>query len=221
MLQAKAELAFTQVRAPFDGIIDRLMKQQGTLVKDGDELTSLSDNSVMWAYFNVPEKRYLEYMEETGHNKQSPDIELILANQRKFPQIGKIGAIEANFNNENGNLAFRADFPNPDRLLRHGQTGTVRINRVLNGAVVIPQRATFENLAKRYVYIVGDDNVVHQSEITIDHELEDVFVIGSGVKVKDKIVLEGIRQVHDGEKLKEYEFRNPEEVMANQKNKAE
>ena len=211
---------FTTVRAPFDGIIDRLHEQQGSLVKEGDILTTLSDNSVMWVYFNVTEKRYLEYMAETGQNKQSPDIELMLANQSKFPQIGKIGAIEANFNNETGNIAFRADFPNPDGLLRHGQTGTVLINRALKGAIVIPQRATFENLAKRYVYVVDKDDVVHQREIVIQNELDDIFVIEKGLDVNDRIVLEGIRQVRDGEKV-EYEFRQPEQVIANQKNKAE
>ena len=194
---AQAKLNFASVKAPFDGIIDRLKTQQGSLVKEGDMLTTLSDNSVMWVYFNVPEKRYLEYMAETGQNKQSRDIHLKLANQSMFPHIGKIdpahqiGAIEANFNNENGNIAFRADFPNPDRLLRHGQTGTVLIDRPLKGAIVIPQRATFEILDKRYVYVVDKDDVAHQREIKVDHELDDIFVIEKGLDVKDKIVLEG------------------------------
>ena len=59
---AEAELNFTKVKAPFDGIVDRLHEQQGSLIKEGDILTTLSDNSVMWVYFNVPEARYLEYM---------------------------------------------------------------------------------------------------------------------------------------------------------------
>ena len=59
---AEAELNFTNVKAPFDGIVDRLHEQQGSLIKEGDILTTLSDNSVMWVYFNVPEKQYLEYM---------------------------------------------------------------------------------------------------------------------------------------------------------------
>ena len=130
----------------------------------------------------------------------------MLANGSKFQQIGKIGAIEAEFNNETGNIPFRADFPNPDRLLRHGQTGTVLIRRVLKDAIVIPQRATFEILDKRYVYVVDKDDVVHQREIVIQNELEDIFVIKKGLDVNDKIVLEGIRQVRDGEKV-EYEFR--------------
>ena len=218
---AQAELNLATVKAPFDGIIDRLHEQQGSLVKEGDILTTLSDNSVMWVYFNLPEKRYLEYMAELGQDKESPDIELMLANFSKFPPIGKIGAIEANFNNETGNIKFRADFPNPGGLLRHGQTGTVVIHRELNDAIVIPQRATFENLAKLYVYVVDKDDVVHQREIVIQHtNLEDIYVIESGLGGDDKIVLEGIRQLRDGDKV-EYEFREPELVLADQKNKAE
>ena len=217
---ASAELNFTTVRAPFDGMIDRLHEQQGSLIKEGDILTTLSDNSLMWVYFNVPEARYLEYMAGLKQDKEDPRIELELANGSKFPQSGKIGAIEAQFNNETGNIAFRADFPNPDRLLRHGQTGNVLIHRTLKNAIVIPQRATFEILDKRYVYVVDSDDVVHQREIVVQHEMEDIFVIKKGLDVNDKIVLEGVREVRDGEKV-EYEFRKPEEALANQKNHAE
>ena len=97
----------------------------------------------MWVYFNVPEKQYLEYMANRKQHEEDK-IELVLANQTKFPQPGKLGAIEGQFNNETGNIAFRADFPNPDGLLRHGQTGTILIHRKVHDAIVIPQRATFE-----------------------------------------------------------------------------
>ena len=223
---AKAKLDFCSVRARFDGIIDRLKTQQGSLVKEGDMLTTLSDNSVMWVYFNVPEKRYLQYMAEVGQNKQSPDIHLKLADQSIFPHVGKIdpahniGAIEADFDNTNGNIAFRADFPNPDRLLRNGQTGTVIINRPLKGAIVIPQRATFELLDKRYVYVVDKDDVAHQREIKIDYEQDDIFIIEKGLTANDRIVLEGVREVRDGGKV-EPEFRTPEEALKDMKYRAE
>jgi membrane fusion protein (multidrug efflux system) len=227
--QAEAELNFTRVEAPFDGIIDRLHHQQGSLVQEGEILTTLSDNSVMWVYFNVPEARYLQYMEDVKNNKADFKIELRLANGTMFDQVGTIGAIEADFNNENGNIAFRADFPNPadasgearTRLLRHGQTGTIVISRVQNDSIVIPQRATFEVLAKRYVYVIDKDHVAHQREIQIDRELEDQYVIKSGVGVEDRIVLEGVRQVRDGDTVEEFEERKPEEVAENMKYHAE
>jgi membrane fusion protein (multidrug efflux system) len=174
----------------------------------------------MWVYFNVPERRYLEYMAALKQHQQEDKIELVLADGNKFPQTGKIGAIEAQFNNETGNIPFRADFPNPDHLLRHGQTGNVLIPRTVRDAIVIPQRAVFDILDRRYVYVVDKDDVVHPRGIVIQNELDDIFVIKKGLDVNDKIVLEGVRQVHDGEKV-EYEFRKPEEALANQKYHAE
>jgi membrane fusion protein (multidrug efflux system) len=226
---AQAELMFTEVKAPFDGIMDRLYQMQGSLVKKDEILTNLSDNSVMWVYFNVPEARYLEYKRRQGPSQDPSQltlvdskIELRLADGTTFDQSpGKTVTIEGKVNNETGNIAFRADFPNPAGLLRHGQTGTILIHRTLRNAIVIPQRATFELLDQRYVWIVGEDHVVHRHPIAIQHELEDTFVIGSGVGVKDKIILEGVRQVTDGDRLEEYEFVKPEEAMAHQKFHAE
>jgi membrane fusion protein (multidrug efflux system) len=217
---AAAELDFATVKAPFDGIVDRLSHQQGSLVQEGENLTTLSDNSVMWVYFNVPEARYLEYMAELKERKDDLQIELVLANGETFQHTGKIGAIEADFNNQTGNIPFRADFPNPDRLLRHGQTGKVVIRRVQNDAIVIPQRATFEVLDKLYVYVIDQDDVAHQREIFVQNELDDIYVIEKGLGVDDKIVLEGIRQVRDGEKV-ECEVHQPEQVAERLKYHAE
>ncbi|HPF40190.1 MAG TPA: efflux RND transporter periplasmic adaptor subunit [Phycisphaerae bacterium] len=218
---AEVELNFTVIKAPFDGIIDRLLEQQGSLVDEGDELTTLSDNSLMWVYFNVPEAQYLDYMADEKNATATHTVELVLANGRTFPQSGTIGAIEANFNNETGNIAFRADFPNPNFLLRHGQTGKVLIHRISQDALVIPQRATFTILAKRFVYVVGEDGIVRQREIGVEHELDDIFVIESGLTRDDKFVIEGVAQVHDGQKLEKFEFRSPEEALSNQKFHAE
>ncbi len=217
---ARAELNFTDVKAPFDGIVDRLLQREGSLIKEGDILTTLADNSVMWVYFNVPEKYYLQYMAHRKQHEKEDKIELVLANGDTFPQAGRIGAIEADFNNENGNIKFRADYPNPELLLRHGQTGKILIHRPLRNALLIPQRATFDILDKRYVWIVDEKDVAHQTLITTSHELEDIFVVSSGLNVKDKIVLEGIREVEEGVKVK-YEFHSPEETLKNQKNRAE
>lgn len=217
---AAAELDFATVKAPFDGIVDRLMHQQGSLVQEGEVLTTLSDNSTMWVYFNVPEARYLEYMSSPDKDKDLT-IELELANFSKFNQIGKIGAIEADFNNKTGNISFRADFPNTEGLLRHGQTGTILISHVQPDSIVIPQRATFEILNKRFVYVIDEHNVAHQREIVPAEELEDLYVLKSGVGVNERIVLEGIRQVHDGDEVEEFEDRQADQVAANLKYHAE
>lgn len=255
---AQAEFDFTNITAPFDGIVGKQSEQQGSLVEEGDILSTFSDNEVMWVYFNVPEARYLEYMQDP--HKNDVKIELMLADHTKFGSPGQIGAIEADFNNTTGNIAFRADFANPGRLLRHGQTGTILLHRKIPKALVIPQRATYEILAKRYVFVVGskkdddDDNehagdkiathaavprhdedgdddgdedgdddlegVVHQRDITVRYEMDDIFVIESGLSAHDKIVLEGIRQVRDGEEI-DYRYVKPEEALKNLKFHAE
>lgn len=218
---AKAELNFTDVTARFDGIVDRQQQQLGSLVKKEDILTTLSDNSLMWVYFNVPEKDYLEYMKGRSQQKDEEKIDLVLADGTTFQAPGRIATIEAKFNNVTGNIPFRADFPNPNRLLRHGQTGKILLHRTLKDAIVIPQRATFDLLDKRYVYVLDKDDVAHQRLITVAFILDDVFVIEKGLEAGEKIVLEGVREAHDGEKVKEYDFRDPEEALTHQKFHAE
>jgi membrane fusion protein (multidrug efflux system) len=219
---AKAEMNFADIKAPFDGIIDRLHEQEGSLIEEGSMLTTMSDNSVMWVYFNVPEKYYLAFQKATrnGQKPEQLNIKLRLANQELYDHDGTIGAIEADFDSETGNISFRADFPNPEGLLRHGQTGTVLINQIDANAIVIPQRATYEILAKKYVFVIDDQNIVHQREIEISHELEDVFVIDRGIGPDDKIVLEGVLQVRDGDNV-DNEYVDPSKVMSQLKYHAE
>lgn len=215
---AKAEMDFADIKAPFDGIIDRLHEQEGSLIEEGAELTTMSDNHVMWVYFNVPEARYFEYqraMKESDGDEKL-DVELRLANQEIFDHKGENITVEADFNNKTGNIPFRADFPNPDRLLRHGQTGTILVNHIEKDAVVIPQRATYEILAKKYVYVVDEKNTVRQREIHIKNELEDIFVIDKGLKPGERIVYEGILQVRDGDKI-EFEYAEPADLLTHLK----
>ena len=209
---AQVHLDFTDIKAPFDGIMDRFSARQGSLLDEGDLLTVLSDNSKMWVYFNVPEAEYLNYKE---HEKKDSlmKVNLIMANNLMFNYPGVVQTIEADFNNETGNIAFRATFPNPKGLLRHGETGNVQIKQPVKNAMLIPQKATFEVLEKKYVYVVDKDNVVKSREITIAAELPHIFLVQSGLKENDKILLEGLRQVRENEKI-EYTFVKPDSVIS-------
>lgn len=204
---ARAELEFATIKAPFDGIVDRFQHQEGSLVQEGDILTTLSDNSVMWVYFNVSEALYPELRAIPADEMK---IELFTGDGSKFDQVGKLGAIEADFNSSTGAIPFRADFPNPSGLLRHGQRGTVQISRALNDALVIPQQSIIRQDDQTYVYVVDKDHVAHRREVTIQHMLEDVAVIKKGgVGPDDKIVHEGVQGVHEGEKVNN-EANSPE-----------
>ncbi|WP_437918132.1 efflux RND transporter periplasmic adaptor subunit [Sphingobacterium sp. LRF_L2] len=208
---ASAHLEFTKITAPYDGIIDHLDLKLGSLVDEGDLLTTLSDNSTMWVYYNVPETEYLNY--KTNASDQNRDyVQLLLANQEVYKQAGKVETIEADFNNETGNIAFRATFPNPDNLLRNGQTGSILMSIPLAHAIIIPQKASFEIMDKKYVYVVDKDNKVKLTPITIKAELPDLFIVQSGLKGDEKILLEGIRKVQNGDKI-EYTYKQPREVL--------
>jgi membrane fusion protein (multidrug efflux system) len=208
---AKTHLQFTQIKAPFSGIMDHFRVRLGSLVDEGDLLTTLSDNSKMWVYFNVPEAEYLDY--KTHHKDNQVHVNLVMANNEVFEHPGLVQTIEADFNNETGNIQFRAVFPNPKGLLRHGETGNIRMTVPLKNALIIPQKATFEVLEKKYVYVLDKSNVIRSREITIGAELPHIFVVQSGLKKDDRILLEGLRQVHENEKIHPT-FAQPADVIA-------
>jgi membrane fusion protein (multidrug efflux system) len=208
---AKTHLQFTSINAPFDGIMDHFQGRLGSLVDEGDLLTTLSDNSKMWVYFNVPEAEYLAYKAHAKADNQV-NVKLLMANNEVFPYPGKVQTIEADFNNETGNIAFRATFPNPNGLLRNGETGSVLMTVPLKQAMLVPQKATFEVLEKKFVYVVDKNNVVHQREVFIASEMPDLYVLKSGLKGDEKILLEGIRKVKDGEKIS-YTYESPKQVF--------
>ena len=216
---AKVHLAFTEIRAPFDGIIDRLPLKIGSLVDEGELLTTLSDNSKMWVYFNVSEPEYLTYKSSVA-NKGETEVTLLMANNQLFEYPGKVETIEGEFNNETGNIAFRATFPNPHNLLRHGETGKVEMVVPLSQALVIPQKATYEIQDKRYVFVVDKNNEVHSREIGISAEMPDLFVVSSGLEAGDKILLEGLQKVRDNDKIT-YEYQEPRTVISHLRLKAE
>ena len=210
---ATAEKSLTEIRAPFDGIMGRFHVRTGSLVNEADLLTTLSDNSTVWVYFNVSEAEYLAYKSQPESDKPTP-VKLVMANGEVFDQPGKVETIEADFNNDTGNLAFRATFPNPKGLLRHGETGKVVMTVPLKNALLIPQKATFDILDKKFVFVIDEKNVVRSRPITVAAELPQVYVVEKGLEEKDKILIEGLRKVRDGAPI-EVDYKKPADVLGN------
>jgi len=208
---AQVHLGFTTIKAPFDGIIDRFHVRLGSLIEEGDLLTNLSDNSKMWVYYNVPESEYLDYKAKAENTK--PRVNLLMANNKMFDYPGIVETIEGEFNNETGNIAFRATFPNPKGLLRHGETGNIEMVLPYKNAIIIPQKATFEVLDKKYVYVVDKDNTIKSREITIAAELPHLFIVKDGLSLNDKVLLEGIRLVKENDKI-HYRLEKPQTVLS-------
>lgn len=212
VLLAETHLGFTKIKAPFDGIMDHLEAREGSLLDEGELLTTLSDNSKMWVYFNVPEAEYLDYIMSADKDAKK-EVELLMANNMQFNQKGIVETIEGDFNSETGNIAFRATFPNPDGILRHGETGSVLMSVPFKDVIIIPQKATFEILDKTYVFVVTKDNVVKQREISIGGELPHLYIISEGLSENDTILLEGIRMVKNDEEI-HTKFLEPNKVLS-------
>ncbi len=219
MSLAKLHLSFTEIRAPFDGTIDRIPLKLGSLIDEGELLTSLSDNSQMFAYFNVSEPEYLDYSTNTK-GRGSSKVTLLLANNQPLPYKGDVETIESEFDNETGNIAFRARFPNPEKLLRNGETGKVLMTVPMKNALVIPQKATYEIQDKIYVFVIGHNNVVQSKHITVAGQMPDLYVIESGLSENDKILLEGVQKVKDDDKIS-FEYQKPAGVLSHLRLKAE
>jgi membrane fusion protein (multidrug efflux system) len=209
---AKAHLDFTLIKAPFDGLMDKFHVRLGSLIEEGELLSTLSDNSKMWVYFNVTEAEYLNYQARKKEG-ESNKVQLRLANGQLFDQEGTIDTIEADFNNETGNIAFRATFPNPDGLLRHGETGSVLVKLPIKDALLIPQKSTYEILDKKFVYVLDEKNKLQSRQIKIKAELPHLYIIESGLTPQDKILVDGIGKVEPGMEI-EPNFKDSSSIVS-------
>ncbi len=199
---ARAELfvSFTEIRAPFDGVIDRIHFKVGSLIDEGTLLTTISNNREVYAYYNVSEVDYLDYRARNKNNKKD-SATLLLANNQPHLYKGDIETVEGEFDNSTGTIAFRAKFPNPDLLLKHGETGKIQITVPIKNALLIPQKATFEIQDKIYVYVLDQNNELKAKSISIKERLSNIYVIESGLEATDKILLEGVQSVKEDDKI--------------------
>jgi RND family efflux transporter MFP subunit len=197
---AKLNLSYTQVKAPFAGVINRIPNKTGSVVSEGDLLTTLSDNREMFAYFNISEREFINIMKRDSLGKPE-DVSLVMADHEEFPEKGRIETAETEIDRATGNIAFRARFRNPDQLLRHGSSGRILVKEELKQALVIPQKATFEIQDKTYVFVVDSSGLVRSRNIIPRLRLPHLFVVQSGLDTHDLVILEGIQSVKDGMKI--------------------
>jgi len=204
--QANLKLSLTEIKAPFDGIINRIPNKKGSLVEEGTLLTTISNTDEVYAYFHVSEKEYLDFVAEnkTQTNKQSgrkEEVALVLANGELYKHKGIIETSESEFDQSTGNIAFRAKFPNTEHLLKHGGNGKIVIKKPVKKALIIPQKTTFEIQDKLYVYVVKPDSVVEQRNIVSNIRLPHLFIVETGLSPDEKIIYEGVQSVKEGDKI--------------------
>lgn len=198
--KAELKLSYTIINAPFDGLIDRIPLKIGSLLQEGTLLTTISDNSSMYAYFKITENEYLEYMKKRQADTtiKQQIVKLVLSNNSQYAYEGVIETLEGDFEGGSGSIAFRAKFPNPDRLLKHGATGKVLVSSKIQKSIVVPQKAVMEIQDKNYVYVLDKNNKTQLRSFVPLKRRENFYIVKSGLKVGEKIVVEGIQSLKEG-----------------------
>lgn len=200
----KAEIrhSYTLIRAPFDGVLDRIPHKVGSLIAEGTLLSTVSDIHAMHAYFNVSENEYLNYIKSgQSESRIGKTVNLVLADGSTYRHAGKIETMESEFEPQTGSIAFRASFPNPSRLLKHGASGKVLLTSAVPKALLIPQRSVFEIQDKNYVFVVNKDNTVRMKSFVPDTRVEDFILVQSGLSEEDRIVYEGVQNIREGNRI--------------------
>lgn len=203
MAHAGLRLSFTEVRAPFNGIINRIPHKIGSLVDEGLLLTTISENDEVYAYFDVSEKEYLNYARSQSEDStRSREVELVLADGNVHPQKGYIETVEGIIDKNTGNIAFRARFKNPGKIIKHGASGKVRLHKDFKNALIIPQKSVFEIQDKQYVFKLDRNDRLHMQNIETAYRMPHLYILSKGLKAGDRIVYEGIQNVKAGMSIK-------------------
>ena len=197
-----ANVAYGTIKSPVDGVVGGIRYRSGNLVSPNDQqpITTVADISQVYAYFSMNEKEYLNFLESTeGANLAEkianfPEVSLVLANGSTYSIKGKIETVTGQINTSTGTVSFRAVFDNPNQLLTHGNSGTIKIPVTYTDALIVPAMSTFEQQGDRFVYRVKEGKTL-STKVDISDEVKDFVVINSGLKAGDEIIAKGVAKV--------------------------
>jgi len=206
---AQIDLDYTHIKAPVTGYVGRLNKRQGSLVSpvDAEPLVMLSDIHEVHVYFSMSEEDFINF--KTLYKGQSiedklkkiKNVNLVLADNSVYNAPGRIDMVDGQFDKNTGSVTLRATFANPDKTLRSGNTGTVRLGLFHEKSFIVPQEATLEFQDKTFIYVLGDSNKVSRKPITISGTSGTSYLVTKGVSGGTRIVRSGIDNLHEGDKV--------------------
>ena len=209
-----ANIGYANIKSPVDGYVGQIRLRRGALVSptNTDPLTTVSDISKVYAYFAMNERDYITFLKDAeGESisdviKNLPKVELVLPDGSIYEKEGTIETINSQVSSQTGAVSFRAIFDNPKRLLTNGNSGRIRVPQTYEDALVVPQAATFERQGSTYVYKVGPDSVATASVIGIKKNVDNLYVVVSGLEENDRIVAKGVAKLRGETKI------NPQET---------
>ncbi|SEO65561.1 membrane fusion protein, multidrug efflux system [Flavobacterium sp. CF108] len=210
LVNAKTNLGYTTVTSPVDGVVGSIPFRLGSLVSSNttEPLTTVSSIGNVYAYFALNEKALLNFTKDSGASlnqkiKSLPAVSLLLSDGSTYDQKGKIETVNGLINTETGTVNIRARFPNPSGVIRSGSSTTVRIPNDVKDVIIVPQSATFELQDKIFAVVLGKDGKTKNANITVlENTTNNYYVVTSGLKAGDEIVLEGVAALKEGSEIK-------------------
>jgi membrane fusion protein (multidrug efflux system) len=203
LASAKEMLSFCYVKSPAAGVVGTLPFKKGALVNTASVLTTVSNNSSMEVYFSLTEKDALAMSQVEGGQKAAmgamPNVQLQLADGTIYAHEGKVTKMSGVIDPATGSIQVIALFPNPEKILKSGGSGSIIIPKSNSDAIVISQACVSEVQNKKFVYVLGKDNKVKYTEIQVDPQNDgNSYIVTDGLKVGDKYVTNGITKLNDG-----------------------
>lgn len=200
-----ANIGYATIKSPVNGYVGGIPFREGSLVSPADPtpLTTVSDVDEVYAFFSMNERDYLNFL-QTAEGKtltekinNFPPIKLQLVNGEIYDYEGEIETVTGQVNASTGTVNFRATFPNPDRILANGNSGTIRIPKTYKDTVVVPEVSTFEQQGKVYVYKVQGDTLAVMTNIQLTDRVNNVVVVASGVEAGEHIIAQGVAKLRN------------------------
>ena len=203
LVSAQKNLSYTRVTSPSDGVVGVIPNREGSLASPSSQqpLTTISDNSQVYAYFSLNEKELLEITDNGKYSLDErvgnmPLVKMRLANGEIYPLEGRVATVSGVIDNATGAASVRALFDNQNGMLRSGSTGQIIIPRKDNNAIVIPQKATYDLQEKTFVYVLDDKNIAVGRPIEVlDINDGKNYVVTAGLQPGERIVVEGVGTV--------------------------
>ncbi|TSD64189.1 efflux RND transporter periplasmic adaptor subunit [Inquilinus sp. KBS0705] len=212
LANARVNLGYTTITSPVNGVIGALPYKLGSLVSGSttEPLTTVYNTANVYAYFALNEKQLLNFSRDSTGNtslkakiSKLPNVSLILADGTVYEHTGRVETVNGLINTATGAANVRAGFINPRGLIRSGSSASVRIPKVVKGAILVPQAATYELQDKRFVYVVDSQNKIKNIAIKVmDNTAGQFYVVTEGLKAGDKIILESSGNLQDGTTIK-------------------
>lgn len=212
VMSANVSLGFTRIRAPISGRIGRSLLTVGALAQTGqaDPLATISKISEVYVDVTESADKLLNLKDAIRAGGVSRDgastvaVQLVLPNGKTYPLQGKLAFTDTTVDPSSGSVTIRARFPNPDGTLLPGMYVSAKIVQgVRHNAILVPQQGVSHDAHGDAVALVlGSDGKVAERKLVLGTALGDKWIVDSGLKAGDRVIVEGLQQVKPGDAAK-------------------